>query len=38
MKKKKAKLKNYYQSNIEKLQKRLGEHYRYLSEDEKIKK
>ena len=35
---KKPKTKNYYHANKEKLQKRLREYYRNLSEDEKLEK
>ena len=38
MKNKKTKTKNYYSTNHEKLQERLREYYRNLSEDEEIKK
>ena len=37
MKNKKTKTKNYYSTNYEKLQERLREYYRNLSEDEEIK-
>lgn len=38
MQNKKTKAKKYYQANKEKPQERSREYYRYLSEDEKIKK
>ena len=38
MKNKKAKTKNYFSTNNEKIQERSREYYRNLPEDEKIKK
>ena len=38
MKNQKTKTKKYYSTNNEKLQERLREYYRNLSEDEEIKK